>query len=144
MSQKAGNFSCKNQTKSGFCRRTKARLRKQIGTRKRSFILKCQKSSLLVQLQYEIIFLSAKIVSLAQDFERLDFLVSKRNGFTKNAIEYKEMDFIIGKVGQGISAARLCIALFVYEFFPGCFMHTSCFPTTWFVIVSKAKPLNFP
>ena len=65
----------------------------------------------------------------------------KKNGFTKRAIQYKEIDFIIGKVGQGIAVARLCIALFVYEFFPECFMHTS---STLFVIVSRVKPLNFP
>ena len=37
----------------------------------------------------------------------------------KIAIEYKEMDFIIGKAGQGIAAARLCIALFVCELLLG-------------------------
>lgn len=81
-------------------------------------------------------YLSATIVSLARDFERLDFScnLKKKKGFTKSAIQYKEMVFIIGKVGQGIGAAKLCTALCVYEFLPGCFMHTSGFPSTELVI----------
>lgn len=33
------------------------------------------------------------------------------------------MDFITGKVGQGIAVTRLSLVLFAFEFFPGCFTY---------------------
>lgn len=37
------------------------------------------------------------------------FLYPKRNEFVKSALQYKEMGFLIGQVGQDVAAARLYI-----------------------------------